>query len=317
MIRLLIQNPLLLLFVVSAVGYALGRIQIQGSSLGVAAVLFVGLAVGALDPKLALPDIVFLMGLVIFVYTVGLSSGPGFFASFNRRGLRNNLFVLVILLLAAGIAASAALLLGLKSTVTAGMYAGSLTNTPALAGLLDAIRTSVPQSSLEVILAEPVVGYSVAYPMGVLGMILAVFVCQRIWRVDYRQESESLRQFNMVEQALYNLTVRVTCAQVAAVPLGTLTKQNDWQVVFGRHKHEGDLSLADGHTMLAVGDLISVIGARRTMWIGSSNKWANLLMSSLRWIAANMIFDACLFPTRLWRACASPNLNCRTDSVRL
>src|SRR5688572_22507573 len=72
MIDVLIENPLLLLFVVSAFGYAIGRIKIKGSSLGVAAVLFVGLAVGALDPRLALPEVIFLFGLVVFVYTIGL-----------------------------------------------------------------------------------------------------------------------------------------------------------------------------------------------------------------------------------------------------
>ncbi|MCA9975926.1 MAG: hypothetical protein KC413_09265, partial [Anaerolineales bacterium] len=101
MIQILIDNPLLLLFIVLAVGYAIGRIKIKGSSLGVAAVLFVGLAAGALHPDLELPDIIFLLGLVIFVYTVGLSSGPGFFSSFRRKGLRDNLFVVGMLTLAA------------------------------------------------------------------------------------------------------------------------------------------------------------------------------------------------------------------------
>jgi putative transport protein len=101
MIQLLIDNPLLLLFVVAAVGYPLGRIKIFGVSLGVAAVLFAGLAIGSLDPSLKLPELVYQLGLVLFVYTVGLSSGPGFVAAFRRKGLRDNLFVLGILMLAA------------------------------------------------------------------------------------------------------------------------------------------------------------------------------------------------------------------------
>jgi putative transport protein len=84
MIQLLLDNPLLLLFIVAAIGYPLGQIKIRGSSLGVAAVLFVGLAIGSLHPDLKLPEIVYLLGLVLFVYTIGLSSGPGFFASFRR-----------------------------------------------------------------------------------------------------------------------------------------------------------------------------------------------------------------------------------------
>ena len=94
MIALLVEEPLLLLFLVTAIGYAIRQIKIKGSSLGVAAVLFVGLFFGTLSPEIKLPAIIFELGLVIFVYTIGLSSGAGFFASFNRRGLRDNLFVL-------------------------------------------------------------------------------------------------------------------------------------------------------------------------------------------------------------------------------
>lgn len=261
MIEILVKNPLILLFLVSAVGYALGRIKIMGSSLGVAAVLFVGLAVGALDPRLALPEIIFLMGLVIFVYTVGLSSGPGFFASFNRRGLRDNLFVLGVLVVVALIAAGASSLLSLKATIAAGMYAGSLTNTPALAGLLDTLRTLVTPETLEAALAEPVVGYSVAYPMGVLGVILALALCQHLWKINYRRESEQLRQFNLVEQEIYNRTVRVTRPDVMGIPLQQLTAQRNWEVVLTRVKRGSTLFLADGDTTLASGDLINILGA--------------------------------------------------------
>mgnify|MGYP001804817812 CR=1 FL=1 len=84
MIPLFEANPLLLLFMVIAVGYVVGNIKIKGTSLGVAAVLFVGLAFGALDPSLKIPDIIFLLGLSIFVYTIGLSNGPAFFKNFKR-----------------------------------------------------------------------------------------------------------------------------------------------------------------------------------------------------------------------------------------
>ena len=180
MIQLLVEEPLLLLFLVTAIGYAIGRIKIKGSSLGVAAVLFVGLFFGALNEEIELPSVIFEMGLVIFVYTIGLSSGAGFFASFNRRGLRDNLFIVSMLTLGAGMTAAAQVLLRLKASVAAGMFAGSMTNTPALAGLLDAIRNAAPDAQLTQLLAEPVVGYSVAYPMGVLGMLLAVAVMQRV-----------------------------------------------------------------------------------------------------------------------------------------
>src|SRR5512136_1012574 len=107
MIQLLLDNPLLLLFVVAAIGYPLGQIKIRGSSLGVAAVLFVGLAAGSLHPDLKLPEVIYTLGLVLFVYTGGLSSGPGFFASFQRKGLRDNLLAVGMIVFAAVLAALA------------------------------------------------------------------------------------------------------------------------------------------------------------------------------------------------------------------
>jgi putative transport protein len=257
MIDALIENPLLLLFIVAALGYAIGRIKIQGSSLGVAAVLFVGLAAGALDPRLSLPEIIFLLGLVIFVYTIGLGSGPGFFASFNRRGLRDNLFVLGILVVAAGLAVAAAFLLRLKGTVVVGMFAGSLTNTPALAGVLDALRAA---GADETLLAEPVIGYSIAYPMGVLGMIFAVLICKRLWKIDYQAESEKLRSFHLVEQEFYNRTIRVTRPAAVGVPLRNLANQHAWAVLVTRVKRGNALFLADADTTFQVGDLVNVLG---------------------------------------------------------
>lgn len=92
MIELLSTNPLLLLFAVMAIGYGMGEIRVRGFKLGVAAVLFVGLAFGALDAHLQVPQLITFLGLAIFVYTVGLSSAPAFFASFRQNGFRDIYF---------------------------------------------------------------------------------------------------------------------------------------------------------------------------------------------------------------------------------
>ncbi len=147
MIELLAANPLLLLFTVLVIGYPLGRLKIGGVNLGVASVLFVGLAISALDPQLKLPELVYQLGLVLFVYTVGLANGPGFFASFRRRGLRDNLVVAGLLLFAAALSIIVGRSFHLRPTLTAGLFAGSLTNTPALAGLLDTIKASWPAAT--------------------------------------------------------------------------------------------------------------------------------------------------------------------------
>ncbi|WP_448337755.1 aspartate:alanine exchanger family transporter [Chloroflexus aurantiacus] len=258
MIDILANNPLLLLFTVSAIGYLIGRINIGGISLGVAAVLFVGLAFGALDQRLRLPDIIYLLGLVIFVYTIGLSSGPGFIASFRRRGLRNNLFVGGIIVVAAGIAVVLRMILGLNSAQTAGLFAGSLTNTPALAAVIEQLSQ---RGADEVLRTEPVVGYSVAYPVGVLGMILAIYLTRRLWRIDLAQESQQLREFGAVGEHLINCTIRVTNANVDGQSIAELVRANGWNVIFSRRQHDGRIELATGAARLNTGDLISVVGS--------------------------------------------------------
>ena len=193
MIELLAANPLLLLFVIGAISYPLGRVKIKGTSLGVASVLFVGIAVNAIDASLRLPDVIFNLGAVLFVYTLGLSGGPGFVASFKGKGLRDSLFGIAVLVGAAGLTAVAHFVLDLKSTLSAGMYAGSLTNTPALAGVVEYVRNNAPAAVRDATMAEPVVGYSIVYPMGVIAVIACILVAKRAWKVDLAAEARGLQ----------------------------------------------------------------------------------------------------------------------------
>jgi putative transport protein len=259
MIAFLAQNSLLLLFLTTALGYAIGRIRIKGASLGVAAVLFVGLFIGSFSPDLKIPDFAFTFGLAVFVYTIGLSSGAGFFASFTRKGLRDNLFVLIMLLLAFGLVLLSAGWFALKPAIAAGVFSGSLTNTPSLGGVLDVIRNS-GVANVEAMLAEPVVGYSVTYPLGVLGPIFAILIMSRVFGIDYRKEAAKLKAFNLVEQEIYNVTVRVAAGDATNNTLQEFTARRNPNVVFGRIEHNGVISLADGDTRLAPGDLVSIVG---------------------------------------------------------
>jgi len=259
-IELLVEHPLLLLFLVSTIGYFIGEIRIKGTGLGIAAVLFVGLAFGALNPDLTLPPELISLGLVLFVYSVGLSSGPGFFASFSRSGLRDNLMVAGVLILAAVIVVVEYYLLGFKSSVAAGLYTGALTNTPALAQVITFVSTSPPANAAASIATEPVVGYSVAYPMGVLGPIFAILIMQRVWRINYRQDADQVRDMFPVEQDIYNRTVRVTNAAFIGRPLREMSGRQAWRVLFGRMRRGDAIELATGDTQLQLGDLVSVIG---------------------------------------------------------
>ncbi|HZV81661.1 MAG TPA: aspartate:alanine exchanger family transporter [Geobacteraceae bacterium] len=261
MVKILIENPLILLFLVAAIGYPLGHLRIWGSSLGVAAVLFVGIAIGSLHPDMKLPEIIYVLGLALFVYTVGLSSGPSFTASLLREGLRNNVLVAGVLIGAAALTVIVQMVFKLKTTITVGMFAGSFTNTPALAGALETIKTLAPKEALGQLLSEPVVGYSIAYPMGVVGVVVAISIAQRHWKTDYAQEAKSLRMFGSLHETLHVRTVLITSQEALTCTVEELSSRHGWHVMFGRIKRQGHFLMANPSSRFEIGDQVAAVGA--------------------------------------------------------
>jgi putative transport protein len=258
LLDLLADNPLLLLFVVAATGTLAGRVRLGGFRLGIAAVLFAGLAAAALDPRLQLPEFVYIFGLALFVYTIGLASGPGFVAALRRQGLRDNLLALGAVGVGFGLTVAVAVALGLSATSAAGLFAGSLTNTPALAGVIESVRQTAPPESFERLAAEPVVAYSLAYPLGVVGVLAVVAVLQRAWRVDYAAEAARVPSSAGSARPIVTRTVRVTreAGRVADV-----VEHAGREVSIVRVLHADDVRLASADTALHAGDLVSVVGA--------------------------------------------------------
>ncbi len=260
MIDTLLQAPILLLFLVVGIGYWIGSLKVRGTGLGVAGVLFVGLGFGALDPGLKIPEIVILLGLTIFVYTIGLQSGPGFFKNIKRNGLRDILFVILMLTMSAGITIGLHFLFEFEASTTAGLFAGVTTNTPALAGLLDMINQTEATRAAQ-LGEEVVVGYSISYPMGVLGVMLAIGMMQRGLRVDYRREEKELRHDYPIEQDMKKTAIRVT-QNLADTTIRDLVSRHRLRVIFGRRRHQDAISLTHWDTILQPGDTVRVVGNR-------------------------------------------------------
>src|SRR5215471_17338408 len=167
-IGFLVQFPVVTLFGVIGIGYLLGQLPIFGFRLGVAGVLFTGLAVGALSPDVALPPIVSTVGLILFIYSIGIQFGPGFQNPLRPEGRRDNLFSLAMLLVGPGLAIGVAAWLTLPGPTLAGLFSGSLTNAPALAAAQEVIRDNHIGSG-----DRPVIAFGIAYPFGVLGVMLS------------------------------------------------------------------------------------------------------------------------------------------------
>jgi putative transport protein len=257
-VSVLAEYPILTLFVVIGLGYLIGEVSVFGFRLGVAGVLFAGLAVGSLDARLALPEVVLLLGQIVFVYTIGIQSGPGFFASFRKQGCRDNLLAVSVLLFGAVLAGALAFPLGLSGARAAGLYCGSLTSTPAMAAAREIARergraAKLPAAEIARLASQPVVAYSVTYPIGVIGVLLCFQGLKRLWRVEMTPPSEApeiqVRDFVVKNPG------------VAGKSVGEVLRvHKDLGFVISRIRHEGSTSIPRADTVLAFGDIVAVVG---------------------------------------------------------
>ncbi|WP_350258436.1 TrkA C-terminal domain-containing protein [Scrofimicrobium sp. R131] len=236
---ILAQQPLLTLFIVVALGAAIGAIRLGPVRLGAAGALFVGLALSAASPSLANDwTIVQQLGLLLFVYTVGIAAGATI-----RSGLKENLSLLLLAglasLVGAVVIAAGAGLLHLPAPLSAGLFTGALTAAPAL----DA-ATRLTGS------ADPAVGYSFAYPLGALvGVILVSIVAGRPWRG--RRDTPSL-----AGRGLHAVTVRVA----ESVNPREIAAWADQRIRLSYVEREGTTRVLIPGEDLRAGDLVVMVG---------------------------------------------------------
>ncbi|MEM1328535.1 MAG: TrkA C-terminal domain-containing protein [Bacteroidota bacterium] len=262
MVEIFQENALLLLFVVAAIGYLVGSIKVRGSSLGVAAVLFVGLVFGALDPNLRIPELVIFLGLSIFIYTIALQSGGSFFATFqSRTGARDVLFIFLMLLFSAGITVGLHFLFDFDAATTGGLYSGVSTNTPSLAGLIDFIsKRNGEVAATENLLQRAVIGYSLSYPMGVIGVMIAIKVMQNMLKIDYLAEAKQLSKTYPFQQELDHVTVHIQSTDVVGKTIRDVWQANGWKLAYGRLHTSDDVVLPSWDTVLLMGDELALVG---------------------------------------------------------
>lgn len=258
-VQLLKSNSLLLMFLVIGVGFALGQIKFWGVQLGVAMVLFVGIAVGSLDSGLKLPDLIFYLGLALFVYTLGLSAAPSFFRALNREGLRQSGLVVASLVASFFAVWGLANVFGLSRGIAATLYGGSLTNAPTLAGVVDALRN---QGVSEQQLGQIVVGYAISYPPGILIPLILIVLYRKISGVDLREEAKSIPSFKLNSETIQVFSVRVTNKEVCQTTVSEMAQKFGNGFTFGRLKRGDQTAIVNGKSTFQLGDLVSVIGAK-------------------------------------------------------
>lgn len=179
------SQPILTAFLAIGLGYLVGQISIGGFSLGVGAVLFVGLAIGAFAPKAQITGPIGLTGLIMFLYGIGILYGRQFFEGMFGVGQKYNLLALVACIASLFVALGLGHIFGVKIGHTLGIYAGSMTSTATLQAALDVMKNK-----------DPSIGYSIAYPFGVIGPILCIYFMTRIVKPKFPAKAQ---RFHMGE----------------------------------------------------------------------------------------------------------------------
>jgi putative transport protein len=264
------HNPLLMLFAVVALGYPISKIRIAGASFGIASILFAGIFLGAmvmapgLDPGLKKDiskemKLVYELGLAVFVYAMGLSISHSFWAAFSREGMKKNAVVFLVMLISTGFVALLARLLGFNARYAAGLLTGGFTNMPALAGVIERVKSMAGVGPVE--LAQPTVASAIAYPIGVLVPMLIILVSAKVFRVNLRDEADGLKDYQTGHQKLEVWTLRVTKPEAESMTKRDLCAAGNLKVVLGRVLRKAELLLPTPDFSLKVDDLVTVVGS--------------------------------------------------------
>ena len=195
--EVILGNPIIALFLVVGVGMLVGQIRLFGLSLGSSGVIFSAIALGALG--YTIPKSAGTIGLIIFVYCIGINAGPGFFRAFAQQG--SHLAKLGVLLVIIGAACTVAFAkaFDIPIPLAVGVFAGAMTSTPALAAALD----SLPDSS------SVSIGYGIAYPFGVVGVVLLVQLLPRMLKRDLEAEAKKYASMQGGDASIQRVLIEV------------------------------------------------------------------------------------------------------------
>ena len=243
----LLHSSYFSLFLIVALGFMLGRIKIKGLSLDVSAVIFIALLFGHFG--VIIPKELGNFGLVLFIFTIGIQAGPGFFDSFRSKGKTLILITMLIICSACLTAVGLKYAFDIDTPSVVGLIAGALTSTPGLAVAIDS--TNSPLASI---------AYGIAYPFGVIGVILFVKLLPKIMRVDLDKEARRLeleRRSGFPE--LTTCIFRVTNQAVFGRTLAQINARAMTGAVISRVKHGDSILMPKANTMLLEGDYVQAV----------------------------------------------------------
>ena len=258
-----VAHSVLILSLTIAFGIILAKIKVRGVSLGVTWILFVGIVFGHFNMNLDEHLLHFLkeFGLILFVYSIGLQVGPGFFSSFKKGGVRLNLLATMVVCAGVLVTCGLYVITGLPVTTMVGILSGAVTNTPGLGAAQQAYSDMTGIDSPDIAL-----GYAVAYPLGVIGIILSMMVLRRVFRIDFaKEEKKALDTMDVQHDSVaqpHSLSVVNPALEDKSIRELQGLVNRDF-VISRIRRQGGEIEIADDDTLLHVGDQILVVTTPR------------------------------------------------------
>ncbi len=252
------------LALVAVVGLWIGNIKIRGVGFGIGGVLFGGIFVGHFADLLGLSlsaemlHFIQEFGLILFVYTIGIQVGPGFFASLRVSGLRLNLFAFAIVLLGGLVTAILHTLFDIPLPVVLGIFSGAVTNTPALGAGQQILRDLGISPD---IVDQMGMSYAMAYPFGICGILLTMWLVRVLFRINVEDEAKAHESTLTNGHALIKtINIRVENPNLNNMAIQDVPILNSPTIICSRLKREEMLMVPSPGTVIQTGDLLHLVG---------------------------------------------------------
>lgn len=253
-----------ILALVAVVGLFIGNVKFRGIGLGIGGVLFGGIIVGHFVSQAGMTlssdmlHVIQEFGLILFVYTIGIQVGPGFFASLRVSGLRLNLFAVLIVIIGVLVTAILHKLFDIPLPVVLGIFSGAVTNTPALGAGQQILRDlGTPMEMVD----QMGMSYAMAYPFGICGILFTMWMLRVIFRVNVETEAQQHESSRTNGGALIKtINIRVENPNLHDLAIKDVPILNGDKIICSRLKREETLKVPSPDTIIQLGDLLHLVG---------------------------------------------------------
>lgn len=254
-----IAHSILTLALVITVGTILSKLKIKGISLGATWILFVGIVASHFGMNIDPEALQFIkeFGLILFVFSIGLQVGPGFFASLKQGGVKVITLATLVVILGAITTYVIHLVSGTPLSTMVGVMSGAVTNTPGLGAAQQAFTDSMGFEEPNIAMA-----YAVTYPLGVVGVIIAIILLRYAMRIDFKKEDDGLKALSNENKFATKLSIEVTNEMMKGQTVGHVKDLINRQFVVSRIAHKDNkIVIADASSILNIGDRLLVVCA--------------------------------------------------------